>query len=469
MGIWEPKFFLYSVLGLLTTFISLMFVINRLGWAILLLTLIFIYIKDRKVGFLIFYNLFLFCPLFYNPKLYSSFSPFIFGNFLMSYSWLDKGFQMLDQLFWLFLIIVIFIETVINKRQLGNFYARLLLLTLILAVLLVIGTLSGVSIGEEILGGVAIYTGFFLALIAFPLMRDSKEGYSFIFKYTLYTISVFEIFIFLIGWLPKMLFNYGQFSGDFVTLSLNTVTTAIYILGIAVIYYYFDPESEARLPLLILLSIIILLGQSVAQTVLLLGSIVFVQFMWGTRSRIFAYSLGAFLIILLMIVGYNFAARYFPYMKRMLLYAEIMYKKFLLLGIKNNPKIVGFSMLFSHLSGEHLLFGYGNGVFAQDFGKAEFLNLVKGAGSMATTIFTPMNRLIYDFGIVPFMAFFSGFFFILKELKKTFNVNRVLGIVAFGVLFYILFSYFLFPLVESSVVSMVAAIVINGAIQNVEK
>ena len=75
-----------------------------------------------------------------------------------------------------------------------------------------IGAISGIHEGGGFQVGLLNYSRLFLALVAAPLFVPKNE-YPFIFRYTIFSISIFQIVLFLIGWLPKLLFTSINFSG----------------------------------------------------------------------------------------------------------------------------------------------------------------------------------------------------------------------------------------------------------------
>ena len=98
-------------------------------------------------------------------------------------------------------------------------------------------------------------------------------------------------------------------------------------------------------------------------------------------------------------------------------------------------------------------------ITAEKYGILEFLKLDLRFAGVGRTIYTPLNILIYDFGLLALLVFLTAYFFIFLELKRIYKkTNSTFALAAIGTWVYILISYFIFPLADTVIVSMIAGI-----------
>ena len=465
------NYLMVLLLGLFCTYLGFISLKNRWGASIYVLMLIILYTKKKLVALFISFHVVFLQNFVYNP-VYQRANIFILKHITLPESWISsKLFTTISQVNSLFLFFVVFFSILVKKNKINKLSQKLLIVVVLSSLIMMSGSFLGLHAINDTVNAILSYNLLFIVIILIQI-EFTREEVIRLFPYLLFCISIFQILLFIIFWIPSFIFNAAILSGDWILGTASTNTNFLYLIGIAFIVYYFNMTNRLRnIVIFLFLLLLIFLPQAGTQTFLFFLSIVIVQVLFAFMNR--TTLLRSFTLLLLSIVVtitmFFFISHIFPYLGRHLNYAvdsiEMIHNE----GLFNNPKILGIIRIiqdYEKFGPASALLGIGSGEFFKIQDSLFFLKVGDPLLTMRNAVYSPINILFYDFGILSGIIYLFGYFTIYQHIKSIYNKNKSNVIIScFTILLYILFSHFFLPITSMIIVSIMAGAFIGSIIK----
>jgi hypothetical protein len=450
-----PGYLFMTLLGLWCTYGAVYMNNGRVGWLVFTALILIIAIYDKKIPLFILFHVFLLKGLIYNSSIRNADIGLI-KILQINESWVLESYSNLSYTFIIFVFFIIFETIFVRKNIIEPIFRKLLAIIIVMSVVTVIH----IVFRDDGLKNTLTIFGFLifpiLLIIAIGQIYTRKQLTS-IFPYFLFSIGMYQAILVGAFWIPEIISNISRFSGDFITGTGSSVTDFTHITGTALIIYALGVNnSKSGKSIILILTLIIFLGQSSTQIIVLICSIfAAIIFYRNIKIKVIinTLSLVAFAWLLT-----NVVVVIMPYLQRHIDYLFRILNLYYSLGILDNPKITGIMKIFSDFSNSDistLLFGFGSGEFLNKY-SLDIEYYAKIHQSMATTFHTSLNILAYDHGILLVGLFILSYFqlgrSILLKAKK--NNGSLLHAGVGLVIFYCL-TYLLFPTGTSILTGMI--------------
>lgn len=457
-------YLMYMGIGLLTTYSGIFLARDRRGWGIFIVLMIFTYIKNKNIPVFILFHIMLLKGLIYNTST-SQFNLFLLDIIKLSSGWVPKSLNNLGQATVLLLIVFIFIRVFIERRELNHFSMILLFLMLSMWIFMISGAIIGLHGKTDTINALFQFSLIFLVIIYTQLEQD-KHKILLLFKYLLFSIGVFQILLIVVGWFPAFLYSRSLLSGDWFVGSTATNIYFVSIIGIALIHYLISYDNNYKIVFSLLL--LVFLSQSGTQTVLLLSSII-IGLLYMMKSRRFSLPFKSTMMILAFSVFIFFvSAAIFPFILRHVNYGMSALFTLFSTNPLDHPKALGIIKIIDDFSKQGFvasMFGLGSGSFFDIQDSFYFLRIGSPMSSVMTAVYTPLNIVFYDFGVLTGLFFIFGHFAIYRELKRNYQLNKnQLSLSAIIVWIFLILSHVLIPLTNDMLISLTAALYFSFAI-----
>ena len=431
-------YFGLSVIGILISLVVMFTCRIKIGFAIVLVILILLFLKNHKISIFALLNMGLFATFLYNSKT-RNVDLFLINNFRLTDIGYGRSISDIDNyIFPLFLVFVLLYQYYHKVPYNKSIQVPIKLLLIVIS----FSVLSEMVYQLHPIGTLDYLNStlsFILLIIIFSFVIFDKHYRIFLLKYIFFYCFFLQLLIILVG--TSFHFLSRDFSPDWYVGTAGTSVSFSQILFVPFLYFFIRLINEKltfkNLSLFLLLTIFIILPQSIRNIIIAFITLAIIFLFTRFKIRqIFYYAI----VIFILLIGYQNLDKVIPQVHEGKDYAQRSLQKYLSMGY-SNPQIENFQSLFE-LYQDHpitLLLGVGNQRIKENIEElGARRDFHAGAMYESNTTFTYMFGGI---GIIAGLSFYLIFLYFLKTFYSIYRrYNHSFSLLGIGILIYLLLS-----------------------------